>query len=80
MSKARDSHQRVDCRREEATLEYLIQTPPAVAGEERLPSILEQEAAFPVIESDLIVDLAIGWWLLVRVFFDKDRLQLVAGV
>jgi hypothetical protein len=48
----------------------LSKAPPPVVGETGLPPLLEADIALSLVLPDLAIDLAIGRFLLVRVFFN----------
>src|SRR5258706_3418579 len=54
----------------------LPQTPLPVVGKTSLPPILEAEVPLSLILADLAIDLSIGWFLLVRIFFNQGRPEL----
>jgi hypothetical protein len=54
----------------------LPKTPPPVVGEKGLPPILEAEVPLSLILANLAIDLSIGRFLLVRVFFNQGCSEL----
>jgi hypothetical protein len=48
----------------------LSKAPPPVVGETSLPPLLEADIALSLILPDLAIDLAIGWFLLARIFLN----------
>jgi hypothetical protein len=50
------------------------------ASEARLPPHLEAEISLEMVAPHLVVDLAIGWRLLVGVFFDQTCFEVVIQV
>jgi hypothetical protein len=55
-------------------------TPLPMVRQARLPSVLEVNVPLSIILTDLAVNFSVGGVLLVRVFFDKGSLKLVAAV
>jgi hypothetical protein len=60
--------------------EDLLKTPLPMVRQARLPSVLEVNVPLSIILTDLAVNFSVGGVLLVRVFFDKGSLKLVAAV
>lgn len=54
----------------------LSKTPLPVVGEARLPPLLEADIALLFVLAGLAIDFSIGWFHLVRIFFNQDRSEL----
>jgi hypothetical protein len=58
----------------------LSKAPPPVVGEKSLPPLLKADIALSLILSDLAIYLAVRRFLLVRIFFNQGRSELLVSV
>jgi hypothetical protein len=58
----------------------LSKAPSPVVGETSLPPPLEADIALSLILPDLAIDFSIGWFLLVRIFFNEGRSKLRVSI